>query len=147
MKPNEVIEYFDPDDTSRFTVDFEYNARWPGRILAERWFNRAGDKDAVRGRPAEIIYDPETGNKIAESYYRFGYLGSPDKETPAVRYWDAKTQNVVLEMFYYVDDLNREDGLPAIIEYDPETGDVIRQEFYQNGRKIVPNQESPDFSP
>lgn len=146
MSEYEVPE-FDDDLALKFTVRFEQSERWPGKILAERWFNRHGDKDSVPGRPTEIVYDPETGNKVFESFYSTGYLNSPNRHTPAIRVWSAKTQRLIREEFFFVGDRHRANQLPAVIDYDPISGEITNMEFYIEGRKVAPPENALELVP
>jgi len=83
------------------------------------------------GGPAHLLFDP-TGNLIRERWFLRGVQVRNDG--PSGTDWDS-SGNVTFQVWTTEYGLHREGGLPAKMSHDPDTGIVVREEFYLFGKE------------
>jgi len=82
----------------------------------------------------KIETDPESGRRVSERWL----LNHNDglflhrEDGPAVQQWDAETGVLVVEGYYRFGGESRE-GLPAVTERDPRTGETLSEVWSEHG--------------
>ncbi|MEM7663972.1 MAG: hypothetical protein AAF292_17145 [Pseudomonadota bacterium] len=107
---------------------------------------RAWYRDGQRhrdGAPAEIINAYGSDVHRMEAYSENGLTHRAGDDDPAVIYRNASGQ--VTEIRFYTHGFRDRSGGPAVIKFDPETGQEIKLEFWRRGTQYFPKQ--PDAGP
>ncbi|MEL7281871.1 MAG: hypothetical protein AAGK79_16045 [Pseudomonadota bacterium] len=114
-----------------------------GNISQQRWHQSvAGDGPHRDGdKPAKIIFDPETGIKLIESYIKSGrYHRDEGKPAEIVRRLDGSEEE---RLYFRHGKLDRPISAgPAVVRFD-ETGNVTSSEYWIEGRKIDSKSPQP----
>ncbi len=92
--------------------------------------------------PSRTFYDPKTGNKLEEFHDMLDMLHRDENEGSAHRKYHPETQKLIYEAYYQYDEKSRSDNKPAVIEYDPYTGQATQWEFFKRGRRYKPSAEA-----
>ena len=106
-----------------------------GTVLSQAWFNAAGQEHNENG-PAIVAYGDEGSPPRKQTWMVDGQIHRPENEGPAIISYDAESGQVV-ESYMQNDQLHRTNG-PAILVTEMETGRVIHQRFFHNGKPYKP---------
>jgi len=92
------------------------------------------------GSPAEATYDGFSRKRSHEKYMRLDELHNPDG--PAERFFSSG--RLQIERWALHNQTHREDG-PAYTEYDPATGRVLRELYYEHNKRHNANNDKPSI--
>lgn len=113
-----------------------------GHKVREYWEDENGDFHR-RGGPAVQLFDAKTGRRIKAQYRTHSILDRDENEGPAAQRWDANTGNLIYEEYKRDGEGHRSGKKAAVIYYDHNTGEVIKEIFMKNGVDIDPKTEQP----
>ncbi len=119
--------------------------RKTSNITGEYWAKEDGTPHRVFG-PAVSEFDPVSGQLLKEIYYLRGEIHRREGNGPAVREWSSTTGKLTYVEFSEYGEHHRTDGEPAIIYYNPHTGEVLDQEYYVSGEKRSSSPPPPEYS-
>lgn len=111
-------------------------------VTQETWYDEHGKRHRINA-PAFQSFDPKTGKMIEAWYYLHGMLHRDEKDGPAIQCWDAETGNLVYEEYKQYSKGNRSGGKPAVVSYDPKTGEITEARYMDNGVDIDPKTGQP----
>lgn len=160
-------------ERATYTVEVGYDPD-TGNLVREHWRNEEGNFDRPGDLPALIGYVPETG-EVYFTEWQNGHGQHRDDDRPAVvekdkstgvevevQYWimghqhrdgdqpagisrtpDGRIRSLV---YWKHGRLDRDPNLgPAIIDYDPSTGEIIHQEFWVKGVQMPDPSTAPSL--
>ena len=134
------------------------------KLLEERFFNEAGRLDRKGDQPAAIIYNRSTGEPLIREWYRDGKKHRengpalihpmPGRNRLIKEWWfddvhhrwedhPARTEErldsgmLLKAEFFYQGQLHRpRDQGPAVVQYDPETGQATNFQSWEEGQRF-----------
>lgn len=133
-------------------------------MVGEAWRNANGEPERDGGLPAVISYDRDSGEPVLKVWY---FQGEKHREDgPAFEKIDTKSGIVVTEAWHVHGKLHRAGdkparifrcpetgnaieevyatngvfdraGDPAVLRYDPQTGRIVKREYWRNGERAT----------
>lgn len=109
-----------------------------GFVTYQRW-QKIGITHRMH-KPAILSFYPETKVLMHEAW-RINGQPHRDGDFPSDIWRDKETGNIYSEEYYKNGRRHRDNG-PAVIEYDPVTKEIIKQEFWRNDRQVLKRKPS-----
>lgn len=113
------------------------------KITKEFWNASDGLPHRDGDMPAYQEFDRETGNRTKAVYYLDGQVHRDHNFGPAELAWNPKNGQIVFEAYRSYGAPHRTGGKPALIEYHPDTGDVLAEQYFIRGDEYDPSTGEP----
>ncbi|MBM1556245.1 hypothetical protein JQV19_06225 [Sulfitobacter mediterraneus] len=109
-----------------------------GAVISQTWFNQKGKQENLNG-PSHIEFDISTGEPIVQQWMVDGDYHRDEREGPA-RISKIPGDGYRTDEFCWKGERHRMAG-PATIAYVEETGEILKAEYFNNGREYDPGVE------
>ncbi|KAA3516968.1 hypothetical protein GOZ96_12325 [Agrobacterium vitis] len=103
------------------------------RILGEAWFNAQGELDRNDDLPTRVAYD-DLGRVCEMEWSRRNITHR--ESGPSRIEINPESGIVCHEVWCFEGEVHRAGGEPAVIDRDPDTGQITRVEFWDMGTRI-----------